>query len=129
MELKNINNNKEETIKQDNTLDEGAVYIRMALNDIVVFNQDHFFTVRDVIQKHKDLTHIISDIGFIAANIDKEKLFLNKVLERDENTKLDPYVFACVVAKIDREQENVDLMASNVLLQIDAFIKKYVMLH
>lgn len=126
MELKEV---KEEKINQDNTLDEGAVYIRMSLNDIVVFNQDHFFAVRNAIQKYEDLTHIITDIGFIAANIDKEKLYLNKVLDRNDDTKLDPYVFACIVAKIDRDKESLDLMASNVLLQIDAFIKKYVVLH
>lgn len=113
-----------ETESIENSMDKGSVYVKMQLNDILLYTQDHFKAVRHLIEQHDDLTHIITTIGFVSCNMDKLKLFKDK-----PETPLDLYIFADIVAKIDREQDGYDLMASNILLQIDKFIKQYVMLH
>lgn len=109
---------------EPNEMEQGAVYVKMQLNDILLYTKDHFQAVRSLIEKHEELTHIITTIGFVSCNMDKSKLFKDK-----PETPLDLYVFADIVAKIDREQNGYDLMTSNILLQLDKFIKQYIMLH
>jgi hypothetical protein len=119
MELEQI-----ELSSESNEMAKGSVYVKMQLNDVLLYTQQHFYAIRNLIEQHDDLTHIITTIGFISCNMDKSKLFKDK-----KETPLDLYVFADVITEIDRQQDGYDLMSSNILLQIDKFVKQYIMLH
>jgi hypothetical protein len=122
MEEKNIKSSSHFPSRAD-------VYIEMQLNDVMLFSVNHFIAIKELLIENDDLTHIVTKIGFIALNIDKEKLTTDPILEKNRGIELDPYIFANVVAKVDRNIDNYDLMALNIIAQIYDFVKKYIVFH
>ena len=114
------------------SLKEGQACIEMSLNDVMVYTQEHFNVVKDLIIKHEELTHILTKVAFREINIDKGKVVKDKDFTPNNSTNepiSDPYVIATVMTPIHREIDDINLVVCNVFLQIHDFTKQYIRFH
>ena len=112
-----------------NSTEVGDLYTEMSLPDKLLFTIDHFETVKKLIIDYEDLTHIVTNISFMNTSIDKYKLIKDNKLENNKENITNPYIFATVVTKINRDLDGYDLITSNILLKIQDYIKKYILYH
>lgn len=113
-------------VTKTDELQEGDVYINMQLTDKDLYSKDHFEAVKAIIDKHDDVSHIVSDVFLHSFNSNKDNIlkFNEDIDEKELNKEL--FIGTCVVSKIEYELEDVDIIASNILLKINSFLKHFI---